>query len=127
MTITPKKWFSARVVKGSQRGRLIGSPTLNLDLRDVPSDLRHGIYACTAFLDEKKRPAVMHYGPRPVFQDTIACEVHVLDIVVPVAPQTLTVSVVKYIREVMDFPHEEGLRKQIRADIEAVRAILKHQ
>jgi len=68
--------------------------------------------------------AVLHYGPRPVFKDTPACEVHLLDRLVEKAPVLVTVHIVKYLREVRDFASVEALQAQIAADITEARAIV---
>jgi riboflavin kinase/FMN adenylyltransferase len=116
--------FSAKVVSGAGRGKDIGTPTINLDLHDVPADLKEGIYACRAKIDGEWMDAAMHYGPRPVFKDDTACEVYVLDIELVNAPETLEVSVHGYLREVMDFPSVEELQARIASDIERTRAML---
>jgi FAD synthase len=67
----------------------------------------------------------MHYGPRPVFEDTVACEVHVLDHVIEEPPEEVTVQIVERLREVRDFPSREALMKQIKEDVRLVRKILK--
>lgn len=63
--------FTAAVVSGAGRGRRIGTPTLNVDLANVPAGLADGIYACRATLDgaDEALAAVLHLGPRPVFND----------------------------------------------------------
>lgn len=119
--------FSANVVPGVQRGRTLGFPTLNLDLDEVPAELDHGIYACFATLEveEGRQQAVMHYGPRPVFKDTISCEVFVLDRNIQNPPSTVNIEVRERIRDVTDFPLQEVLQDQIEADIAVARAILR--
>lgn len=116
--------FSARVVSGAGRGKDLGAPTINLDLSQVPSSLEEGIYACMAVIDGKSLQAAMHYGPRPVFKDSLSCEVHLLDVTLEHAPETLEVEVVAYLREVRDFPTPEDLMTQIADDILKTRAIL---
>lgn len=116
--------FVARPVTGRGRGRVIGAPTINLDLADVPSQLREGIYACMVTLDGEAMQAAMHYGPRPVFKDTVACEVHLLNRTVDAVPGTITVAVAAYLREVRDFPSTEALMTQIADDVSRARAIL---
>ena len=118
--------FTGRVVPGVRRGRTLKVPTINLDLRDVPGDLPHGIYACFVQLGDEPDPlpAVMHLGPRPVFRDTPSCEVHLLDRSVPSPPGRLTVSVVEHLRDVTDFPVKEVLEEQMQADIAVARDIL---
>ncbi len=118
--------FTAHIIGGAARGRQIGSPTLNADLSDVPQALGEGIYACFISMDEQTErfPAVMHYGPRPVFADSLTCEIHVLDRQILSPPTLLTVDVVAYIRSVSNFPSTEALQAQIQSDIKAARGIL---
>lgn len=66
----------------------------------------------------------MHYGPRPVFNDDVSWEVHVLDRTIETPPETVTVTILERLREVRDFPSKEELMAQIGTDIEQVRAIL---
>ncbi|MEK7218865.1 MAG: riboflavin kinase [Patescibacteria group bacterium] len=118
--------FSAPVIPGVQRGRKLGVPTFNVRPEDVPPDLRRGIYACFAQLDDDvdHHPAVMHYGPRPVFNDTESCEVHVIGQVVDRQPSRLSVAIVEFIRGVEDYPLPEVLQEQMQSDIAVARAIL---
>lgn len=118
--------FSARTVPGAKRGRKLGTPTINVRLADVPKDLAHGIYACFAQMDDATDPlpAVMHYGPRPVFKDSVSCEVHILDRKITTTPKRLTVAVVEHIRDVADFPLREVLQEQMASDIRVARDIL---
>ena len=123
MTLPPLS-FTARVVTGAGRGKLIGTPTINLDTLDVPPEMDEGIYACRAIIDNKNENAVLHYGPRPVFKDTSSCEVHLLDRTLEKTPEMLTVEVIQFLRDVRDFPSVDALKKQIGKDIDEVRAIL---
>lgn len=116
--------FTARAIKGSGRGKLLGTPTINLETTNLPA-MDEGIYACSALIDGKEEKAVMHYGPRPVFDDPlVTCEVHLLDRLLNGAPDTLDVTVVGYLRTVQDFPTVDGLRYQIERDIEDARGML---
>ena len=119
--------FTARVIGGAGRGKELGTPTLNLDLRDVPGDMKEGIYACFVQLPATsyRLPAVMHHGPRPVFEDTVSCEVHLLDTELPAPPKSVTVTLVERIRDVMDFASQDALKAEIARDIEKCRAILR--
>lgn len=110
--------FTARVVHGAGRGKHLGSPTLNLNLDDVPSALEDGVYACWV---EGQRAAVMHIGPRPTFGDMRSCEVHVLDEAIEEAPERINVDVIVRLRDVKTFDSPEALRQQISEDIAAAR------
>ncbi len=116
--------FTARVISGRSRGRTLGVPTLNLDLRDVPSDLEDGVFACRAFIDGKQYPATMHNGPRPTFNDTRSCEVHFIDQTISPPPTTVDVEVVEFLRGISTFPSAEALSAQMQEDIRNARDIL---
>ncbi len=124
--LSPPLVFSASVVRGAGRGRTIGSPTLNLQLEDIPSTLEEGIYACFVMLGEEGEtlPAAIHYGPRPVFNDSQTFEAHILDRTIDHAPDRVQVRVVAYLREVRNYETQELLMEQIQADVAAARAIL---
>jgi len=122
---SPLFHFTARVVRGAGRGRTIGSPTLNLDLQAVPDTLKPGIYACFASWGRTRTMAAMHFGPRPVFHDSLACEVHVIGKKILRAPQEITVEVAERLRDIRNFPSIEALQEQISLDIAQARAILK--
>lgn len=116
--------FTADVTTGSGKGKLIGTPTINLVTDRLPS-MDEGIYACTATLNGKVEKAVMHYGPRPVFQDPKpSCEIHLLDRLLKDSPASLEVTVIGYLREIRDYPTVDGLRYQIERDIDEARAML---
>jgi riboflavin kinase/FMN adenylyltransferase len=116
--------FTARVITGAGRGKQMGVPTLNLALTDVPADFDQGIYACYAIIQGQKLRGAMHYGPRPVFQDDTACEIHLLDLSLARTPETVTVHVVEHLRDVADFPSPEALKRQIDEDIRRCKDIL---
>lgn len=120
----PFPFFSARVISGAGRGRTIGSPTINLDLRDVPEDLSEGIFAAMTVIGGKHLQAALFYGPRPVFHDIPACEVFLLDAVPNVIPDTLTVEVIGFLRGVKNFDTVEELQQQIAIDGAQARAML---
>ncbi len=69
--------------------------------------------------------AAVHYGPRPVFKDSQSFEVHVIDTVPKQFPKSVEVTVVKRLRDVMDFPSAEALVEQIGRDVEEARGILR--
>lgn len=117
--------FQARTIRGAGRGKDLGTPTMNLDLRDVPQDLREGIYAGRVGLgDMGNTIAAIHYGPSPVFDAGLSFEVHALDIDIPIPPERLTVTLEAYLRPIMDFATQDDLRAQIAQDIRETRAIM---
>lgn len=117
--------FVGQSEKGAGRGRRLGIPTINIRVADVPKDLQKGIYACRVRWEKSPwRGAVMHWGPRPVFQDSVSCEIHILDGVEAVTPDTIEVMPVGFLREVRNFRSPEKLMQQIASDIAEARAML---
>lgn len=68
-------FYRGSVVRGDQRGRLLGFPTANLKL-EQKLDLPHGVYATLATLKKGERftqvPSVTNVGTRPTFHPDIA-------------------------------------------------------
>lgn len=116
--------FSATVISGSGRGRTLGTPTINVDLQDVPTDVQEGIYAGFAKINDVWQKAAIHYGPRPVFKDTPSFEVHVLGNPPESAPDILEICLVGRLRDVLNFPSTEALMEQIGRDMEESHAML---
>jgi len=115
--------FTAATVTGAGRGKGLGTPTINLNLDQVPAALEEGIYACIA----NGQPAVMHYGPRPVFRDSTTCEVHFLDAAPAKDLASLTVTVVEKIRDVQNFASVNALKEQIEEDISRARVLIENR
>jgi FAD synthase len=117
--------FTASVIPGSGLGKKQNVPTLNLSLQEIPKDLREGIYACCISFDAiANAPAVMHYGPRPVHQLPLSCEIHLLDHALENPPAEIGVEIVECIRDVRDFENPEQLLKAIHDDLFQARVIL---
>ena len=118
--------FSASAISGTGRGREYGIPTINIDLAAVPENLQEGIYACFVEIEDNptRYMGAMHYGPRPVFQDSRACEIHLIDTELSFLPTTVTVTVVQFLRKILNFPSVEALKAQILDDIRQCRGIL---
>lgn len=114
--------FTASTITGAGRGKGLGTPTINLNLDQVPDELHEGIYACIA----NDQHAVMHYGPRPVFNDTLSCEIHLLDTIPSVDLEEVSVSVLERIRDVRNFPDAEALKEEITKDIRRAREIIEN-
>lgn len=117
--------FNARTITGAGRGKEIGTPTINMNLEDVPEDMSEGIYACWTSVEGRWIEGALHYGPRPVFKDTRSCEVYLLDVTVDRLPERVEVVLIGYLRPVMNFPSPLELIDQIQDDVAATRAMLE--
>ncbi len=114
--------FTAKVVPGAGRGKVIGTPTINLDPTALNAINENGIYACWAIFD--RVPAVMHAGDRPVFDDTPSVEIHLLEPAPQHTPEFLTIEIIEFLRPVENFDSVEELQRQIQTDILTARATL---
>lgn len=119
--------FSGVVIRGDQRGRLLGFPTANIELDDEDKLLPYlGIYAVEFLIDEKKYLGVMSIGKRPTFYDEgkITTEVHILDFNKDIYDKYVTVKIVERIRGEEKFTSVDELIKQMHKDCENGRKIL---
>lgn len=118
-------FINGLVIKGSGRGKVIGVPTVNIDPSSAPKDFTQGIYACFITLSGQRYQGAMHYGPRPVFKDSLSLEVHILDEVVIDVPDAVDIEIVGRIRDVQDFGSKEELLERISKDIVEARGMLE--
>lgn len=118
-----------RVVKGDQRGRSLGFPTLNLDPENelLPGP---GVYAGTVrFLGDDAPDAggwfgaVTNVGRRPTFDpgDRIVCETHVLDFSGDAYGRRVELRFLSRLRSERRFPSAAALGKQIAEDVRVAR------
>lgn len=113
------KFPKIKVVKGAGRGRQMGIPTINFDPNAV-SGVDQGIYICRViFDDEKGYWGAMHFGPRPVFDESeLTLEATLFDFKEDgIIPEFLDLEIWGYIREVKDFESVEQMLLQIEKDI----------
>ena len=117
--------LSAQVISGDQRGRTLGFPTANLDIKPeqaLPSD---GVYATIAHIDHNLLPSVTNVGTRPTFGGgNRTVETHLLDYEGQLKGQRLTIDLVDKLRGERHFDRPEELKAQIAKDIAKARAIL---
>lgn len=119
--------LNGRVIRGDQRGRKLGFPTLNLSqiVTELPAS---GVYVAKAQLKEKPFWGVVHIGELPtfgIFQPRV--ELHLLDFDQDLSDLDISFQVLSRIREVMKFESQEELVNQIQADIKVCRDWISRQ
>jgi len=116
--------ISGHVGKGDARGRNLGFPTANLDVRD----LAHppiGIYAVFAESGGARWKGASYLGYRPTFRGrTLILETHVFDDSPDLYKHRLRVTFVERIREDRAFTGPDDLARQIAEDCKVAREIL---
>jgi len=116
--------MSGHVGKGDARGRKLGFPTANLDVRD----LAHppiGIYAVRAESGKQQWNGAAYFGYRPTFKGrTLMLETHIFDASPDLYKHRLKVSFVERIREDRAFTSADDLARQIGEDCKVAKTIL---
>ena len=114
------------VIKGTGRGgRLLNIPTANIDTLNelVPKE---GVYAVKVELEGTILDGAANLGKNPTFgENRVSYEIHLLDFSEDVLHKKLRVHFIDRIRDERAFPDVNGLREQIKRDIERTREILK--
>jgi riboflavin kinase / FMN adenylyltransferase len=127
--------IKGKVVKGDQRGRIIGFPTANIDVFEKYITLKDGVYAgyisiCTKTVPvcrssaatgvngSFKMPSVVNIGNNPTFKGNRKwIESHILDFDADIYGQKIEVVFLKRLRDEISFESKEELIKQIKSDI----------
>ncbi len=117
------------VAKGDQRGRSIGFPTANVDVRvdrALPAD---GVYAAWySTPDGGRHEAAANVGKRPTFYDDAdrsLVEAHLIGFSGDLYGQEGRVEFVDLLRPERRFDGIDALKAQLEADVDAARGILR--
>jgi riboflavin kinase/FMN adenylyltransferase len=117
---------SGRVIPGSQRGRRIGFPTLNLG-PPPPRKLLppEGVYAVRVQTPAGPVGGMMNLGPRPTFGDSAtSLEAHLFDTSGDFYDAYVRIDFVERLRETRKFASAEHLAKQLAHDERDARRAL---
>lgn len=112
------------VVKGEQRGRKIGYPTINLSLKEEYIELLNGVYIVRVYINDNSYYGVMNVGSRPTFYENpmdITYEIHLIDFKQDLYGELIEVDVLKFLRKERGFKNTYQLVEAIREDIEATK------
>lgn len=117
------------VVRGDQRGRTLGFPTANLEVRGgggggklIPLP---GIYAVRGTVRSGTFDGALHLGPRPTFRGSPpTIELHLLGFDEDIYGEEVRVDFLKYLREVRPFKTSQALVEQMKEDVERAREAL---
>ena len=113
------------VVSGAGRGTGLGYPTANIEPEKelLPPS---GIYAAFVMVDGSRYMGALNIGVKPTFEDyTSTLEVFLLDYEGDLRGKKLNVLFVEKLRDIVKFDGPENLKRQIAADVEKTKEILK--
>jgi riboflavin kinase/FMN adenylyltransferase len=117
--------LAGEVVRGAQRGRCLGFPTANLEVRAERAIPANGIYAVYTVLGKERYQGVANVGVRPSFDNgERTVEIYILDFEANIYGYDLVVEFVQRLRPEKRFTDIEDLTAQIEKDIVQARRIL---
>jgi len=117
--------LAGEVVRGAQRGRCLGFPTANLEVRAEQAIPANGIYAVYAVLGKERYQGVANVGVRPSFDNgERTVEVYILDFEADIYGYDLVVEFVQRLRPERRFIEIKDLVAQIEKDIVKAHLIL---
>ncbi len=112
--------ISGEVLKGSQRGRMLGFPTANMKLL---SHIPEGIYIAETLIGGKSYPSAAFVGAAVTFgEEERKLETYILDFHGDLYGKTVTVTLYKKIRDNKKFDSTDSLIAEIKNDIVTVRS-----
>ena len=119
--------FKSRHIKGKGRGKILGFPTINLEIPKRFS-LAIGIWAVKVWIKDNKYIGALHFGSVPTFkEDELSLEVFLINTNNKNIPdldfEDITIEPVKRIRDVELFSSSEKLFDQIKRDVENVKKV----
>ena len=117
---------SGTVVKGEQRGRQLGYPTLNIELPSprklLPPD---GVYAVRAHSRRGTFGGMMNLGGKPTFGELERkLEVHLFDVSGDWYGETVSADLIRRLRDTTRFASLDDLKAQLGRDAENARLAL---
>jgi riboflavin kinase/FMN adenylyltransferase len=117
---------SGQVIQGSQRGRTIGFPTVNLGAPPARKLLPpEGVYAVKVQTPRGPVGGMMNLGPRPTFGDSAtSLEAHLFDTSGDYYGAHVRIDFIRRLRETRKFASPEQLSSQLRHDESEARNAL---
>jgi riboflavin kinase / FMN adenylyltransferase len=118
-------YLRGKVITSDKRGRILGFPTANLDIKPQQALPGNGIYATITQVDGKRFPSATNIGIRPTFgEGTKMVETHLIQYKGDLYSKEIRIEFVQKLRNEQRFPSPEELRIQIEKDIQEVGVIL---
>ena len=113
--------IKAPVVKGENRGKSLGFPTINLKPNLQQLLPANGVYI--AKIANSRQPAAVNIGFCPTFSNnkTLKIEVHIIEKNINWQDSECEVEILRYIRPEQSFPSTATLTHQIQQDIKQVQ------
>lgn len=116
--------ISGTVVPHKKRGRALGYPTANIPLKNSLDE--EGVYTGFTHYNNQKFPSLVFIGAAKTFGETEKkLEVHILDFSDNLYGKTISVELLKKIRDNKTFASKEDLIRAMKEDETFARAYFK--
>jgi riboflavin kinase/FMN adenylyltransferase len=113
------------VVRGDQRGRLLGFPTANISVTADRALPAFGVYATWAYVGEQRYASATNIGKRPTFDgERTSVETYIIDFEGDLYDQLLRIELVARLRDEQKFDGIDALKAQLARDVAQARALL---
>jgi riboflavin kinase/FMN adenylyltransferase len=117
--------LGGKVITSDKRGRVLGFPTANLDIRPQQALPANGIYATVAQVDGKQFSSATNIGIRPTFgEGGKTVETHLLNYKGDLYGKDMRLEFVRKLRDEQRFPSSKELKAQIEKDVREIETIL---
>ncbi|MGZ4127772.1 MAG: bifunctional riboflavin kinase/FAD synthetase [Actinomycetota bacterium] len=115
------------VEHGASRGRDLGFPTANLEVHDRMVLPKLGVYAGWMSWQGQRYPAVVNVGLNPTFgdRDTPIVEAFIIDFDRDLYGEQIEIEFTHRLRDELRFPDADALVRQMHADVEQARELLR--
>ena len=117
--------IQGRVITSDKRGRVLGFPTANLEIKPQQAVPGNGIYATITRIDGKQFASATSIGTRPTFGGgNKTVETYLLNYEGDLYGREMRVEFVERLRDEQRFLSPDALKAQIEKDVREVQAIL---
>jgi riboflavin kinase/FMN adenylyltransferase len=120
--------LSGKVVSGDSRGRTLGFPTANLEVKPEQALPADGVYVTITHTDHDHLPSVTNIGVRPTFGGTKrVVETYIMDFAGDLLGRKLRIDLVDRLRGEERFGTAAELINRMEIDVEQARLILNRR
>jgi len=124
--------LKSKMINGMGRSKTLNFfPTINLSLEDIMIKnvyndnlnfcLDYGVFLGEAKINNKKYKVLIHFGPKLTFAEDVSLEILIQEKIFDVNKEDIELKIFKKIRDIIEFPDVENLKKQIKEDLEFLK------
>ncbi len=115
-------FLTGKVQRDRGVGKTLGFPTANIPYPQGKFAIKKGVYETRVTIEGKEYRCITNYGSRPTFDNAeIVTETYLDGFSGDLYGKELTVSFVRYLRDIRKFEDKEALQTQLQEDIRRVR------